>query len=213
MVLLNDLSSRLVLDDAEERRVLSQVPWAQYETLLAELGDATAYRVQYLEGVLEIVAPSRRHESSKSRIGTLLEIYFLETDTDYYPMGSTTLRKQGKRAGAEPDESYCIGSDKTIPDLAIEVIVTSGSIDRLELYRRLGVQEVWFWQRDRMTLYALREKTPVQFVDTAGYEQIFQSSLLPGLDIDLLTRCIQNPQPLVAAKAFRQGVISSLTGS
>ncbi|MEO0456828.1 MAG: Uma2 family endonuclease [Cyanobacteria bacterium P01_A01_bin.114] len=128
-------------------------------------------------------------------------------------MGSTTLRKQGKRAGAEPGESYCIGSDKTIPDLAIEVIVTSGSIDRLELYRRLGVQEVWFWQCDRMTLHALREKTPVQFVDTAGYEQIFQSSLLPGLDIDLLTRCIQNPQPLVAAKAFRQGVISSLTGS
>ena len=59
-------------------------------------------------------------------------------------MGSTTLQRPEQGAGGELDESYCIGTDKDFPDLAIEVIVTSGSINRLELYRRLGVQEVWF---------------------------------------------------------------------
>lgn len=206
MLLLNDWSSRLALDDPEERRVLSQVSWAQYETLLAYLGDASPYRVYFLDGVLEILAPSRRHESGKTRIGTLLEIYFLETDTEYFPMGSTTLCKQERQGGGEPDESYCIGTDKNLPDLAIEVIVTSGSINRLELYRRLSIGEVWFWQDHRLTLYRLREDTPTQFVDTAGYEPITQSELLPSLNLDLLTRCIQNPNPLAAAKAFRQGI-------
>ena len=212
MVLLDDLSNRLALDDSEERRVLTQVSWTQYEALLTSLGDASPYRVHFLEGVLEIVAPSRRHESGKTHIGTLLEIYFLETDTDYYPMGSTTLRKQKEQAGGEPDESYCIDADKDIPDLAIEVIVTSGSINRLELYCRLGVREVWFWERDRLTLYYLREETPTQFVNTAGYEPISQSRLLPELDVDLLTNCIQNPSPLAAAKAFRQGIRSKKQG-
>ena len=101
------------------------MPWWQYQALLNRLGEASAYYVHYLDGVLEIVSPSRRHESSKTRIGDLLFIYFLETDTEYFPMGSTTLRREKKQAGSEPDESYCIGSNKEVPDLAIEVIVIS----------------------------------------------------------------------------------------
>jgi len=52
--------------------------WEQYQTLLTQIGDTAAYRVTYLDGILEIKSPSRRHEISKSRIGNLLEIYFVE---------------------------------------------------------------------------------------------------------------------------------------
>lgn len=206
MVLLNDLANQLALDDPEERRVLSRVSWTQYESLLADLGDASTYRVHYLDGVLEILAPSHNHESGKTQLGNLLELYFLETDTEYFPMGSTTLKQPEQQAGGEPDESYCIGTDKECPDLAIEVIVTSGSINRLELYRRLGVREVWFWRKNRLSLYYRRESTNAQFADTAGYEPIQRSEVLPDLDLELLTRCLQNPNPLAAAKAFRQGL-------
>ncbi|MGD1940508.1 MAG: Uma2 family endonuclease [Leptolyngbyaceae cyanobacterium] len=205
MVLLNDWSERLALIESEERRIFNPVAWEEYEALVAALGDKSPYRVQFLAGVLEIVSPSRNHESGKTRIGDLLLIYFLETNTDYFPMGSTTLKSPEQDAGGEPDESYCSGTDKDFPDLAIEGIVTSGSINRLELYRRLGVQEVWFWQRDRLSLYHQRPESP-QFAATAGYEPINRSELLPDLDIDLLTRCLQNPSPLAAAKAFRQGL-------
>ncbi|WP_017297276.1 Uma2 family endonuclease [Nodosilinea nodulosa] len=207
MVLLNDVSNRLALEDSEERRVFSQVSWQQYEALLADLGEKSPYRVHFLAGDLEIVAPSRLHESGKTRIGDLLLIYFLETNTEYFPMGSTTLRRPEQQAGGEPDESYCIGLDKEFPDLAIEVIVTSGSINRLELYRRLGIREVWFWQNDHLAIYHRREDD--QFVATAGYEPIARSELLPGLDIELLTRCLQNPNALAAARAFRQGLQSA----
>ncbi len=206
MPLLDDLSKHWQLEDPEEQRTISNVTWVQYEALLAELGDGLAYRVNYLDGVLEIVAPSRRHETGKTRIGTLLEIYFLETDTEYFPTGSTTFRKVEKQVGAEPDESYCIGTEKEFPDLVIEVIVTSDSIDRLERFRRLGVREVWFWQNNRFTLYYLREETPAQSAQTFGYEAINHSELLADLDLELLSECVQNPNPLAAAKAFRQAI-------
>jgi len=41
------------------------------------------------------------------------------------------------------------------PDLAIEVVGSSGGIDKLEIYRKLGVREVWYWQRRRITPYVL----------------------------------------------------------
>ncbi|MEM9220092.1 MAG: Uma2 family endonuclease [Cyanobacteria bacterium P01_F01_bin.150] len=96
-----------------------------------------------------------------------------------------TLRHQGQKAGSEPDESYCIGSNKEIPDLVIEVIVTSGGINRLALYQRLGVSEVWFWQDNSLSLYSLRPDALEQYAETFGYEKISVSELLPDLDIDL----------------------------
>ncbi|MEO0989082.1 MAG: Uma2 family endonuclease [Cyanobacteria bacterium J06639_14] len=206
MVLLDSLATHLSLTDSEERRTLSDVSWWQYQTLLNDLGEASPYRVHYLKGILEIVAPSRRHESSKTRIGDLLLIYFLETNTEYFPMGSTTLHEESQQAGGEPDESYCIVTDKAIPDLAIEVVITRGGINRLELYRRLGVLEVWFWQHNVFSLYRLRPERLDQLAATYGYEAIAGSELLPALDIALLTQCVQNPSPLAAAQAFRQGI-------
>ena len=190
--------------DPECRYITDRVNWEQYEALLARNGDTSAYRVTYLDGALEIMSPSRRHESSKTRIGDLLVIYFLEADINYFPFGSTTLRREKKRGGTEPDEAYCIGTDKEFPDLAIEVIITSGGIHKLEVYRRLNVKEAWFWQNDRFSLYYLREEIPVQFVQTCGYEPIARSEILPNLNIQLLAEYIRYPNSLIAAKEFRQ---------
>lgn len=109
--------------------------WQAYEALLAAYGERAGYRVAYLDGTLEIMSGSRRHENEKTRIGTLLEVYFDQTDTEYVSLGSTTFHQEERRGGAEPDESYCIGSQKEFPDLAISVLVTSGGTDKLEIYR------------------------------------------------------------------------------
>ena len=206
MISLNDLPERLQVDDPEERHTISPVSWSKYKTLLSEIGDQSSYHISYLNGVLEIVAPSRRHESGKTRIGTLLEIYFLETNIEYFPTGSTTFRKPEQEVGVEPDESYCIGTDKEFPDLVIEVLVTSGGINRLAIYQQLGIQEVWFWSEDRLAIYHLRQNLD-QFTANFGYEAINRSQVLPELNIELLTESIQNPSPLAAAKAFREGIL------
>jgi Uma2 family endonuclease len=54
------------LDDPEERFTRSEVSWQQYEAVLAKLENNSHYRVTYLDGVLEIVSPSLRHEKLKN---------------------------------------------------------------------------------------------------------------------------------------------------
>jgi Uma2 family endonuclease len=119
-------------------------------------------------------------------------------------LGSTTFRLEEKRGGAEPDESYCIEVERDFPDLAIEVIVTSGGISQLEIYSRLNVKEVWFWKNDRLILYCLRDSLNSGFATTYGYRQVTRSELLTNLDINVLTDCIRHTNPLKAAKIFRK---------
>jgi Uma2 family endonuclease len=121
-------------------------------------------------------------------------------------MGSTTFRNKAKKTGAEPDECYCIGEEKSVPDIAIEVNITSGNIDKLEIYRRLGVKEVWMWKSNGLSLYHLREETLKQFVDTYGYERITASEFLPELDISLLERCVLITNSLQCIDEFEQGL-------
>ncbi|VXD20860.1 conserved hypothetical protein [Planktothrix serta PCC 8927] len=198
------LNSEENLQGSEVRYITDKVSWQYYETLLTQLQDSLEFRLTYLDGILEVMSPSRNHESIKTRIGTLLEIYFLETDTEYYPTGSMTLRNPEQRGGTEPDESYCIGINKEIPDLAIEVVITSGGINRLEVYQRLGVHEVWFWQNNQFLVYHFRSKNVEQFQQTSGYELIHKSEILPHLDLAVLAESVQHPNPLIAAKTFRQ---------
>ncbi|MGL6140228.1 MAG: Uma2 family endonuclease [Planktothrix sp.] len=192
------------LQGSEVRYITDKVSWEYYETLLTQLGDSLEFRLTYLDGILEVMSPSRNHERIKTQIGTLLEIYFLETDTEYYPTGSMTLRNPEQRGGTEPDESYCIGSNKEIPDLAIEVVITSGGINRLEVYQRLGVREVWFWQNNRFFVYHFRSENVEQFQQTSGYELINNSEIIPDINLTILAEYVQHPNPLVAAKSFRK---------
>ncbi|CAD5959194.1 Uma2 family endonuclease [Planktothrix agardhii] len=192
------------LQDSEVRYITDKVSWEYYETLLTQLGDSLEFRLTYLDGILEVMSPSRNHERIKTLIGDLLLIYFLETDTEYYPTGSMTLRNPEQRGGTEPDESYCIGSNQEIPDLAIEVVITSGGINRLEVYQRLGVREVWFWQNNRFLVYHFRSENVEQFQQTSGYELINNSEILPNINLTILAEYVQHPNPLVAAKSFRQ---------
>ncbi|HEY9668455.1 MAG TPA: Uma2 family endonuclease [Coleofasciculaceae cyanobacterium] len=194
------------IDDPEERFTTSEVSWQQYEALLVKLGDNSHYRVTYLDGVLEIVSPSFRHEKLKKRLATLVEFYLQRKRIKHTPMGSPTVRKRLKKAGAEPDECYCIGEEKRIPDLAIEVVITSSSIDKLETYQRLEVTEVWMWKVNRLTLYRLREETPSEFLETHGYERIALSELLPELNISLLEQCVLILDQIEAIDFFEQGI-------
>jgi Uma2 family endonuclease len=99
----------------------------------------------------------------------------------------------------EPDECYIVGADQSRerPDLAIEVVWTSGGIDKLEIYARLGVGEVWFWKDGRIEVHVLRG---------GRYESARRSDLFPGLDVDLLCSFLDRPTALQAVRAFREAL-------
>ena len=167
----------------EQRVVLEGASWQQYELLLATLGDDfPALRLSYLESTLEIMTNSAEHEELKTMIGMLIEAYFQETRTRFHGIGSATFRNMAKQRGLEPDECYCLGQKQEFPDLAIEVVLSSGMVDKLDIYQGLGVAEVWVWEAGSFSLYHLRAD---------GYEQIENSELLPGCDIDLLTSYVR----------------------
>jgi Uma2 family endonuclease len=73
------------------------VSWQQYEAVLAKLEDDSHYRVTYLDGVLEIVSPSLRHEKLKKRLATLVEFYLIRKRIKHTPMGSPRVKKQLKK--------------------------------------------------------------------------------------------------------------------
>lgn len=183
----------------EQRVVLEGVSWRQYELLLATLGDDfPALRLSYLESTLEIMTNSPLHEELKTMIGMLMEAYFQETRTRFHAIGSATFRQVAKQRGLEPDECYCLGQKKEFPDIAIEVVLSSGIVDKLDIYRGLGVTEVWVWEAGKFTLYHLRADGLAN-----GYEQIESSELLPGCDITLLTNYVRPEEQFDAVMAFR----------
>ncbi len=135
-------SLKTPLIDSEQRLVLSDIGWQQYETLRSTLDSVPGLRLTYFQGCLEFFMPSPEHEQLKSILGRLIELFSIETNTRLYACGSTTYRKQAKERGLEADESYCINQLKEFPDLAIEVTLTSGGIDKLAVYKGLEIPEV-----------------------------------------------------------------------
>ncbi|MEL7314642.1 MAG: Uma2 family endonuclease [Cyanobacteria bacterium J06559_3] len=132
----------------DQRVVLPGVTWQQHEDLLTTLGGYPSLRLIYiyLEGTLEFFISSAEHELRKKAIARLLERYAEEVDIPLHGYGSTTFRQEAKARGLEPDECYCVDTLKLLPDLAIEVNLTSGGVDKLTIYQGLGVPEVLIWQ-------------------------------------------------------------------
>lgn len=190
-----------VLPATEQRLVLDGISWRQYELLLATLGDDFPnLRLSYLEGRLEIMTTSPEHEELKTIIRMLLEAYFLETGIRFYGIGSATFRKAVKLRGLEPDECYCLGQKKEFPDIAIEVVLSSGLVNKLDIYQGLGVTEVWQWQDGQFRIHHLR---------STGYEVIASSELLPNLDLSLLTNYVKPAEQFDAVMAFRDRLRAS----
>jgi len=184
---------------ADQRLVTYSVPWAHYEAQLALRGEAPVPRMAYLEGALELMSPSKDHERVKSYVGRLVEAYALERGIEFSPYGSWTLKNAPKRSGAEPDECYIVGTDqgKDTPDLVIEVVWTSGGIDKLEIYRRLGVGEVWFWKDGQIAVYVR---------DDDRFLPADRSRVFPDLNLSLLCSFLDRLTVSQAVKAFLQAV-------
>ena len=182
---------------AEDQRVtLYDVSWSDFEIILQIRGDHGGVRVTYLNGVLELMSPSVDHEGIKTTIGRLLEAYAEERGLAFNGFGAWTLKNPARARALEPDECYSLSVGRpTRPDLAIEVIWTSGGLDKLEVYRGLGVGEVWFWREGVIEVWGLVGER---------YERRERSALLPDLDLDELTRHIDAENQTESVRRYRQ---------
>lgn len=180
--------------DADQLVVMHGVDWRIYGAL-RELIDSPGIRMTYLEGALEIMSPSRRHEHEKTTIARMIEVFALERDVPLHGYGSTTFKREALERGLEPDECYCLGHELgDAPDIALEIVVTSGGIDRLAVYQGLGVKEVWIFRDGRFLLHGLEGER---------YRTIERSALVPDLDFAAMAALVASPDQHAAVKAFR----------
>jgi Uma2 family endonuclease len=169
---------------AEEIFVLNDVTWEEFSELLDTLPENRGTLLRYLKDELEIMAPGHNHELVVARFGTLLECYFIERDIDYISLGSKILKKESVKRGIEPDKCFYFNEEKEFPDLVIEVIVTSGGLDLLEIYREFGVSEVWFWEKGRISIFSLKDDVYVEVDESILFPDLKKAMLEPFLTAD-----------------------------
>ena len=165
-----------------DQRVVLGGNWDQFKLIQKASEDSPGVKLSFFAGAIEILMPGFQHENFSEIIGYLVTTFLLTQGIRFYPSGSMTQEKTGE-VSTQADKSFCLETAKSIPDLAIEIVYTSGGVNKLSKYQALGVPEVWFWEDGTLRLYHLREN---------GYQEVMQSELsgLETLNIDLLKRCI-----------------------
>ncbi len=78
----------------------------------------------------------------------------------------------------------------------------SGGLSKLDIYRRLGVREVWIWRRGRLTAHSLRGD---------AYQEVTASEIVPGIDLDELAGLLDRPTASQAMREYRSSLESRRT--
>jgi len=137
--------------------------------MLRAFAERPGYRLTYDRGKLEIRSPLFEHEIDADLLGRFVVVLTEELGLPIKAGRSTTFRRRRIRRGLEPDHSWWIAHELQVrgkrqidlrvdppPDLAIEVDVTHRSLDRMSIYARLGVPEVWRLDARGLTFQVLQ---------------------------------------------------------
>ncbi|MGB3263566.1 MAG: Uma2 family endonuclease [Microcoleus sp.] len=160
---------------AEQRTLLENISWSTFETLLKEIGNNRGYRLAYDEGMLEIMAPLFEHENPKIQFDRFIVALAEELGIEIKSAGSTTLKLKNVKKGIEPDNCYYIQNEPALrgrqeldletappPDLAIEIDITSTSLNKLAIYSALRVPEIWRYNGRVLKFYQLVESEYIE---------------------------------------------------
>ena len=202
---------------AEQRTVLHNISWETFEALLKDTGEDRGSRFAYDCGVLEIMTPLFEHENPKSNFGNFIVALAEELDIEIISAGSTTLKRKLARRGIEPDTCYYIQNELAIrgkqtldlendppPDLAIEIDITSSSVNKLGIYSALGVTELWGYDGQNLKFY--------QLIDGKYIECEF-SIAFPIVSVSEISRFIEQSKSIgeiALLKSFRAWVREKL---
>ncbi|OYD99085.1 hypothetical protein CDG77_03240 [Nostoc sp. 'Peltigera membranacea cyanobiont' 213] len=197
----------------EQRTVLQNISWETFEALLRDTGEDRGSRFAYECGVLEIMTPLFEHENPKSNFGNFIIALAEELGIEVRSAGSTTLKRKISKRGIEPDTCYYIQNELAIrgkqtldlendppPDLAIEIDITSSSVNKLGIYSALGVTELWRYDGQNLKFYQLIE---------GQYVECKFSIAFPIVSVSEISRFIEQSKcmgEIALLKSFRAWV-------
>jgi Uma2 family endonuclease len=192
-----------------QRLRLRAIDWRTFEDILAELGEPRNSRITYQADILEIEMPTPEHEVDKELISDIVKLILDELELDCECFGSTTFKRPETRTGLEPDQCFYIQNHAAMrgkrrldlerdppPDLAIEIDVTSKT--RIDAYERIGVRELWIYDRDRLAIYVLAPNEP-------HYTKQSHSPTFPQLPIvTLIETALRDSRTIGRSPTLRQ---------
>ena len=172
------------------RVLLHDVNWQEFEEILAELGEHRAARLAYSQLTLEIRMPLPEHEVDKELIGDMVKILLEELEIDCECFGSTTFKRETKKAGVEPDQCFYIQNHQVMrgkrrvdlsvdppPDLAIEIDITSRT--QFDNYQLLGVPELWRFENGKLQINVLQAGKYVQCESSPTFPNLPLIEMIP----------------------------------
>lgn len=200
----------------EQRVLLKNISWQLFESLLLEMGEQRSTRLAYYKGNLELMTPLWEHENRNRLIERLISTLVEELNLEFNPGGSVTLKRSDMSVGKEPDSCYYIQNEARVrgkttidltqdppPDLAIEIDITSSSLNQLALYADLGVPEVWRFDGRRLKIYQLQQREYTE----CDYSPTFP--LLPATKVEEFLEQCQTTGVTASVRQLRQWVRSS----
>ncbi len=188
----------LVKPKAEKYMILYPISWETFIRISDELSLNPSKRLTYNEKYLQIMTPLGEHENNNWFIARLIFVMAEEWDMNIKSFGSLTLRRDDIQKGIEPDACFYLKNELEVrnkqnidlnkgdipPDLAIEIDITSGSLNKLPIYATLGVAEIWRYDGEVLQIYGLN-------LQQQNYELINKSLAFPRLDITLIPQWLQ----------------------
>jgi Uma2 family endonuclease len=130
---------------------------------------------------MEVAMPSQKQERAAQLIGLFVTRLAELLEKPYEPLGMTTWRKPDAEKGLEADQCYYIQNQAIVrdrdvldldvdppPDLAIEVDISSSSLNRMEIYAGLRVPEVWRYDGRSVWFFQLGPDGPYHESDDSS---------------------------------------------
>jgi Uma2 family endonuclease len=178
-----------------DRLYLSNVDWKDYTRFLHLFAERPGHRLTYDRGELEIMSPLIGHGKDAYFLGRMIDMLSLELRIPIVAGGVVTIRRRRRQRGLEPDNCYWIANAGRVahlrrinlavdppPDLAIEVDVTSSSLNRMSIYANLGVPEVWRLEGDTLTFNLLQPSGDYAPIPTSqSFPLVAPNDLMPFL--------------------------------
>ena len=197
-----------VTTQAEQRVVLQNVSWETYERLLKDLEDSSTPRLTFDRGLLEIMSPLNEHEECNRNLALLVELFAEEFDVDIRNLGSTTFKREDLGRGFEADSCFYVQNEGRLrkkqridpavdppPDLVIEIDLQRDSINKLPIFMKLGVPEIWRYRRGKLSIFTLKN---------GAYKEQEASAAFPLLSAADLTRLLESSTRLKRTAWLRQ---------
>ena len=157
------------LIQSPDRVILRHISWQTYQSLIQDFEQEPAMRLTYDRGNLEIRMPLDPHETYKKLLGRFVEAATEEVGLEIRSLGSLSCNREDLAKGLEPDQCYYIQNEALVrgieqidlsqfppPDLAIEIDITSSSLDRFSIYADSRIPELWRYNGQLLTIHVLQ---------------------------------------------------------